>query len=65
MTNKEILNALSKKRAVTDYARFLNVTPRTVYNILKSEKIKDNQYYNFIRFVLNEYTKEKKPRKSI
>ena len=55
MTNKEILTALKNKRDVTAFARFMGVTVRTIYNILNSEKKRDNQYYNFIQFIKDKY----------
>ena len=60
MENKDILKALSKKRKVSEFARFINVSTRTVYNILNSDKPKDSQYYMFTRFLIVEFTKEKK-----
>lgn len=55
MTNKEILTALKSKRDITAFARFMSVTVRTIYNILNSEKKRDNQYYNFIQFIKAQY----------
>ena len=55
MTNKEILTALKNKRDVSAFARFLGVTVRTAYNILNSEKKRDNQTYNFIEFIKDKY----------
>lgn len=56
MKNSDILRALQNKRKVSDFARYIGVTPRTVYNILKSEKPKDSQYYNFIKYLLYVFT---------
>ena len=60
MENKEILKALGRKRKVSEFARFINVSTRTVYNILSSGKPKDSQYYMFTRFLIAEFTKEPK-----
>lgn len=56
MKNPEILRALKNKRKVSDFARYIGVTPHTVYNILQSEKPKDSQYYNFIKYLLYSFT---------
>lgn len=56
MKNKDILRALQNRRKVSDFAKYIGVTPRTVYNILKSEKPKDSQYYNFIKYLLYLFT---------
>lgn len=56
MKNPEILRALKNKRKVSDFAKFIGVTPRTVYNLLQSEKSKDSQYYNFIKYLLYLFT---------
>ena len=55
MTNKEILTALKNKRDITAFARFIGVTVRTIYNILNSEKKRDNQTHNFIEFIKDKY----------
>lgn len=56
MKNSDILKALQHRRKVSDFAKFLGVTPRTVYNLLQSEKPKDSQYYNFIKYLLYLFT---------
>jgi hypothetical protein len=56
MKNSEILRALQHRRKISDFAKYIGVTPRTVYNILKSEKPKDSQYYNFIKYLLYLFT---------
>lgn len=55
MNNQEILKALRARRDISNFAKFINITPQGLYKLLKSEKKKDNQYYNFIRFILNKY----------
>lgn len=64
MTNAEILNALSKHRDVSKFAKYIRVTPRTLYNLLKNEKPQANQYYNFLMFILNEYKNDNRRAKS-
>jgi ERCC4-type nuclease len=56
MKNTDILRALQHRRKISDFAKFIKVTPRTVYNILNSEKPKDSQYYNFIEYLLYIFT---------
>jgi hypothetical protein len=56
MKNSDILKALQHRRKISDFAKYIGVTPRTVYNILKSEKPKDSQYYNFIKYLLYLFT---------
>jgi predicted transcriptional regulator YheO len=56
MKNSDILKALQHRRKVSDFAKFLGITPRTVYNLLQSEKTKDSQYYNFIKYLLYLFT---------
>lgn len=56
MKNSDILKALQSRRKVSDFAKYIGVTPRTVYNILKSDKSKDSQYYNFIKYLLYTFT---------
>jgi hypothetical protein len=56
MKNSEILRALQHQRKISEFAKYIGVTPRTVYNILKSEKPKDSQYYNFIKYLLYLFT---------
>lgn len=56
MNNQEILKALQKKRRVTAFAKYIGYkSPRALYKAMKSEKKKDNQYYNFIMFLLEEF----------
>lgn len=56
MKNTDILRALQHRRKISDFAKYIGVTPRTVYNILKSDKPKDSQYYNFIKYLLYLFT---------
>ena len=55
MTNKEILQCLSNKRDVTNFSKYVGISKRQVYNLLRSEKTQHSQYLNFIRFVLDKY----------
>ena len=56
MTNEQIKKALQHKRAIADFARFLNMTPQGIYKLLNSKKQKDNQYLNFIFYLINRFT---------
>ena len=58
MTNKEIKAALQAKRDMTSFAQYIGISTRALYSLLESEKIRDNQYYNFIRFILAKYKGE-------
>ena len=58
MTNKEIKAALQAKRDMTSFAQFIGISSRALYSLLESEKIRDAQYLNFIRFVIAKYKSE-------
>ena len=51
MKNKEIFEALKRRRKLAPFARFIGISQRQIYNLLKSEKMKDNQYLNYIFFL--------------
>ena len=51
MSNKEIFEALKRGRKLAAFARFIGISQRQIYNLLKSEKMKDCQYLNYILFL--------------
>jgi DNA-binding phage protein len=55
MENKEILQHLKTHRDITAFAKYIGISPQGLYKLLKKEDKKSNQYYNFIRFVLDKY----------
>jgi DNA-binding phage protein len=55
MENKEILQHLRTRRDITAFAKYIGISPQGLYKLLRKEDKKSNQYYNFIRFVLDKY----------
>jgi DNA-binding phage protein len=55
MENKEILQHLKTHRDITAFAKYIGISPQGLYKLLRKEDKKSNQYYNFIRFVLDKY----------
>lgn len=53
--NIDILNILKRRRKVSTFAKFLDITPQGVYKLLQDEKTKNNQYWNYIEFIMKEF----------
>jgi hypothetical protein len=51
MKNKEILQALKRRRKCSEFARFLNISVQGLYKLLNNEHPTRNQYGNYILFL--------------
>ena len=56
MNNKEILKALQRRRKCSDFAKYLNISVQGLYKLLNNESPSRNQYYNFIKYLIHEFT---------
>ena len=55
LNNREILDILKKKRKLSAFARFLEMSLQGVYKLLENNKPQYNQYGNYIEFIRSEF----------
>lgn len=51
MKNKDILQALKRRRKCSDFAKYLNISVQGLYKLLNNESPHKNQYYNYIMYL--------------
>lgn len=57
LNNREILDILKKRRKLSAFARFLEMSLQGVYKLLENNKPQYNQYGNYIEFIRSEFEK--------
>lgn len=57
LNNREILDILKKKRKLSAFARFLEMSLQGVYKLLENNKPQYNQFGNYIEFIRSEFEK--------
>ena len=57
LNNREILDILKKRRKLSAYARFLEMSLQGVYKLLENNKPQYNQFGNYIEFIRSEFEK--------
>lgn len=55
LNNGEILDILKKRRKLSAFARFLEMSLQGVYKLLENNKPQYNQYGNYIEFIRSEF----------
>lgn len=55
LNNREILDILKKRRKLSAFARFLEMSLQGVYKLLENNKPQYNQYGNYIEFIRSEF----------
>ena len=55
LNNREILDILKKRRKLSAFARFLEMSLQGVYKLLENNKPQYNQYGNYIEFIRMEF----------
>ena len=55
LNNREILYILKKRRKLSAFARFLEMSLQGVYKLLGNNKPQYNQYGNYIEFIRWEF----------
>ena len=55
LNNREILDILKKRRKLSAFARFLEMSLQGVYKLLENNKSQYNQYGNYIEFIRSEF----------
>ena len=55
LNNREILDILKKKRKLSAFARFLEMSLQGVYKLLENNKPQYNQFGNYIEFIRSEF----------
>ena len=58
LNNREILDILKKRRKLSAFARFLEMSLQGVYKLLENNKPQYNQYGNYIEFIRSEFENE-------
>lgn len=58
LNNVEILDILKKKRKLSAFARFLEMSLQGIYKLLGNNKPQYNQYGNYIEFIRSEFENE-------
>ena len=57
LNNREILDILKKRRKLSAFARFLEMSLQGVYKLLENNKPQYNQFGNYIKFIRSEFEK--------
>lgn len=57
LNNREILDILKKRRKLSAFARFLEMSLQGVYKLLENNKPQYNQFGNYIEFIRSEFEK--------
>lgn len=55
LNNREILDILKKRRKLSAFARFLEMSLQGVYKLLENNKPQYNQFGNYIEFIRSEF----------
>ena len=55
LNNGEILDILKKRRKLSAFARFLEMSLQGVYKLLENNKPQYNQFGNYIEFIRSEF----------
>lgn len=58
LNNREILDILKRKRKLSAFARFLEMSLQGIYKLLGNNKPQYNQYGNYIEFIRSEFENE-------
>lgn len=58
LKNNEIIVILKRKRKLSAFARFLEMSLQGVYKLLENNKPQYNQFGNYIEFIRSEFENE-------